>query len=232
MQEFKISDSAIEAEKKKRISFFVSISIAIFIFLSIISYFSIAVIMDRLAVYIFVLLSSFVLIFVTVFLVLRFQLKALTREMKNTMYIIENDTIKVIKNNFEQFNVPKNMIYSIDRYKDNVIIIRLNDSRRIVIENNISNYDQFIMALNILSPLNAIDKNTKKTKRIISEIVQIIILYMFFISNNFIFIFITGSIILIHPIVQFFDETVDKKRRVILLIVVIILILVRIVQLL
>jgi hypothetical protein len=161
---FSASDSCINPIKKKQSVIFIltivissTIWLGLTLFVFIVNNFDINLFFICLGIYI-VITSP------TVYFSLRFLFKLQAKEMKSVQYIIENDRLIIKQNNFERFNISKNEIKCINKYKNNVIIIILNENKKIIVNKYLDNYDQFIENLNILSPINRIDKNPSTIK--------------------------------------------------------------------
>ena len=151
---FTMSDSGIKAEKKKRILFVVALSIGCYLFWTALNFFSLVVVKGLVDIYVIVSIISLFIIACTVFLSLRFNLKAL----KSIQYIVEHERLIILKNNREQFNISKDMILAINKDLTNEITIYLANYEKIVVNKYLDNYDQLLEELNALSPITYIDR--------------------------------------------------------------------------
>ena len=231
MAVFTISDNTIDMIRKKDLLRFILTAIIGLIIWGSLSFFA----MRNIGIEIEILIISFCLTIILVSLALlfslKFRFKTQAKEMKSVQYTIENDRLIIKQNDFEQFNISKNEIKCINKYKNNVIIIILNTNKKIIVNKYLDNFDQLIENLNILSPINRIDKNQSIAKNVGINILQIIIVSMILISNNIILVAISGLIAIIYSIVHFYDESIDKKKRILLLVCVLIIVIIQIARL-
>ena len=231
MAVFTISDNTINMIRKKDLLRFILTAIVGLLIWGGLSFFA----MRNIGIEIEILIISFcltvVIVSLTLLFSLKFRFKTQAKEMKSVQYIIENDRLIIKQNDFEQFNISRNEIKCINKYKNNVIIIILNTNKKIIVNKYLDNFDQLIENLNILSPINRIDKNPSIAKDVGLNVLQIIVVGIIFFSNNIIFVAMFGLIAIIYSIVYFFDESIDKKKRKLLLIFVFIIVILRIVRL-
>jgi len=231
MAVFTISDNTIDMIRKKDLLRFILTAIISLIIWGSLSFFA----MRNIGIEIEILIISFCLTIILVSLALlfslKFRFKTQAKEMKSIQYTIENDRLIIKQNDFEQFNISKNEIKCINKYKNNVIIIILNTNKKIIVNKYLDNFDQLIENLNILSPINRIDKNPSIAKNVGINILKIIIVGIIFISNNIILVAIFGLIAIIYAMVHFYDESIDKKRRKLLLVCVFIILIIQIARL-
>jgi hypothetical protein len=80
------------------------------------------------------------------------------KALKSIQYIIEYERLIILKNNREQFNISKDMIFVINKDLTNEIIIYLANYEKILINKYLDNYDQLLEELNALSPITSYDR--------------------------------------------------------------------------
>jgi hypothetical protein len=172
---FTISDNTIDILKKKLIWMFILTSFIIMISTGIImistgvfSYFS----MQDINIEKFIIFFIFWgIISLALFFRIKYELKFLEKEMKSIQYIIENEKLIIMKNEFIQY-IYKNEIKCINKYENSMILITLNIKQEIIVNKYLDNFDQLIDNLNILSPVNNINRNQNIVKRIWVSIIQ------------------------------------------------------------
>jgi len=228
MTVFTISDSTIDLVKKKRIwTIILTVIISITVWGSL-SFFAMKDV--DIKIFFITICSSIIVISLILFFLLRFSIKLLVKEMKSIQYIIDDNKLKILKNNFEQFIISKYEIKCINKYKNNVIIIILNTNKNIIVDKYLDNIDQLIENLNILSPVNKIDKNPSKIKDILTGAIFVIIISAFFITENVIIVTILGIIAITYSIFYYFYGLMDKKRKKFLMIGAIIVVILKIIE--
>jgi hypothetical protein len=155
---FTVSDNAINILKKKKLR---TIIIPVIITMIIMGGLYSMVIVPKTGILGFIIFFSFttVMISLVMYFSLKNSLKLLENEMKSIQYIIENERLIIKKNDFEQYNISKDDIQCINRYKNNVILIILNTKRKITVEKYLDNFDQLIENLNDLTQVNNINGN-------------------------------------------------------------------------
>ena len=186
IMEFTISDFTINSIRKKRIlTIILSTIITVIICESLIFY---IFVLKNISIKIFiVILSSTIILisFITYFSLKLLSIKIL-ENMKEVKYIlIDEDRIFIKQGEFEQINISKNEIKCTNRYKNRDVFIFLNSNKNIKINKYLDNYDQLIDNLNILSPINEINKKSNSTNMdwLIERFVIIIILFSTFILS-------------------------------------------------
>jgi hypothetical protein len=233
MAVFTISDKTIDVLKNKKLWMTISTAIISMVIWGSLSFFAMVIIsMISIKIFIISICFSVVIISLTIYFSLRFSLKLFIKEMKSIQYIFENERLIIKKNNSEQYNISKNDIQCITKYKNSMIII-LNSNRKIIVEKNLDNFDQLIENLNSLSKVNIIDKNHNNIIKMVGIVIlQIIILFTLFMSKNIVFVVVSGLIAIVYCINNYFDKSIDIKRRKLLLGGVIIIVLLQIIRLL
>jgi hypothetical protein len=153
---FTISDNTIDRLKIEHLWFLIlSISILLIIPVSIL-FFSIENINPK--IFIISFCSFIVITSLLLFLRIKYDLKLLENEMKSVQYIIENERLIIMANDFIQY-ISKNDIKCINKYKNNMILIILNTKQKIKVNKYLDNFEQLIENLNILFQINNINKN-------------------------------------------------------------------------
>jgi hypothetical protein len=233
MAVFTVSDDTIDVLKNKKLRMTILTAIISIVIWGSLSFFAMVIIsMISIKIFIISICFSVVIISLTIYFSLRFSLKLFIKEMKSIQYIIENERLIIKKNNFEQFNILRNDIQCINKYKNNVIVIILNSNRKIIVEKNLDNFDQLIENLNSLSKVNIIDKNHNNIIKMIGIVIlQIIVLFTLFISKNIVFVVVSGLIAIVYCINNYFDKSIDIKRIKLLLGGVITIVLLQIIRL-
>jgi hypothetical protein len=232
MAVFTVSDNTIDALKKKKLWIVILLGIFGMIIGGSLTYFSM-VIISKISIEIFIISFSIslVIISLTLFFSLKSSLKILEKEMKSIQYIIGNERLIIKRNDFEQYNISKNEIQCINRYKNNEILIILNTKKKITVDKYLENFDQLNENLSVLSQVNYIDKNPSILKKIGIGIIQIIIIGTLLISDNIIFVAASGVIAIIYCVNNYFDKSIDIKRRKLILVCVILIVLLKIIRL-
>jgi len=225
---FTISDNTIDLIKKKRTwTIILTMVISIIIWGSL-SFFAMKDI--DIKIFFITFCISIILISFVIFFTLRFSIKLLVKEMKSIQYIIDGERLKILKNNFEQFNITKNDIKSINTYRNNAITIILNSNKKIVVDKYLDNFDQLVENLNLLSPVNKIDKNPSKIRDILISIIFVIVISAFFITKNVLIVTVLGMIAIAYSIFYYINGSMDKKRKKFLMIAAIVVVIFKIIE--
>jgi hypothetical protein len=101
---FTVSDNTIDVLKKKKLWMTISTAIISMVIWGGLSFFAMVIIsMISIKIFIISICSSVAIISLTIYFSLRFSLKSFMNEMKSIQYIIENERLIKMNNNFEQF---------------------------------------------------------------------------------------------------------------------------------
>jgi hypothetical protein len=232
MAVFTVSDNTITILRKKgirRVILIVTISMIIWGSLAAFVLFNAKLNID-IEVYIITASITLILIFFVVFFSVKRSLGIFSKEMKSIQYVIENERLIIRKSDFEQFNITKSEIQCINKYKNNTIIIILKTNQKITVDKYLNDFDQLMENLNKLFTINNINKNPSILKKIVTNIIQVIIVFTLFISNNIIIVFLTGLVAIIYCMNNYFDESIDLKRRKSSLVSMIIIVILRLIR--
>jgi hypothetical protein len=184
--------------------------------------------------------GGIVVLFIALFLFfeLKIVLKSIEKKMKGICYILENGHLIIKQNNYEQFNISSNEIKFVNKYRNNILIIILNNNKRINVNKYLESYDSFISELKCLSVVNEINKNPFTILNILSAIIGLIVTGIFLWSNYLIPVIISGILIfllylyLFIPIITSQHIEPKKKRMVCGLILILFIIIEKIMRVL
>jgi hypothetical protein len=148
----------------------------------------------------------------------KFGLKIYKQNHIDIIFKIDNNIFTIIKNGKDFVTFDKEKIQKIEQYKDKSINISLIDKNKILLSDNIENYDNLIKELKNIHPI--IYTETKKSNNLYKYGLLIIIMALmsvFYISTNKIMIISTGviiSIFLLFAFIKiFFNKYTDKKIK-------------------
>jgi hypothetical protein len=161
-----------------------------------------------------VFLISLSLYIVITFLVLLFcikkTLKILSQSLSSIFYNIEDEHLIIMQNNYERYNISKDDIKCINRYKNNAIVIVLKNNKKIHVNKYLENYNELIKELNSFSTITEINKNQNITLNIISGIFAVIVMCIFLWSNNIVLV-IVSSVLVFSFCAYLFQQLKTKK---------------------
>lgn len=128
-------------------------------------------------------------------------LKFIEKSLKSIQYSLDNEKLIIKNGNYEQYNILKDNIKCIDKYK-NKVIINLKNRERICVNKNLENIDDLVGELGRLSTVNELNKNDNKNIKttkvyLLIGIISFILYGIFHIVQDNILIFISGSLIVL-----------------------------------
>jgi protein-S-isoprenylcysteine O-methyltransferase Ste14 len=188
------------------------------------------------------LINLFVFLAIVILIVLfliKFVLKSFEKSLRSIEYIIENERLKIIQNDFEQYNITKDEIKCINKYKNNLLEVILKNNKKILVNKYLEKYDELLIELKQLSEINEIEKNPYIIQNIFAAVIAIIVIGAFTLSKNIFLVIISSILIFLFClylfIINFKNKNIDPKRRratYLLLPIMLIVIIQRIVELL
>jgi hypothetical protein len=181
----------------------------------------------------FISLAFFVVIvFLITFFSLKRSLKSIEKSVKSIQYIFDNGRLIIKQNNFEQYNISKNDIKCINKYKNNIFIIILNNSKKIIVNKYLENHDGILLELKQLFEITEVDKSPYLLQNIFAGIIGIIVMGTFYLSKNLLLVIITSvllfSFFLYLVLINIKNKNIEpkKKKMIYLLIPIIIFVIV------
>jgi len=161
---------------------------------------------------IFIIISSILILFL-----LKFGLKYIEKSVKSIKYKFENGNLRIYQNNFEQFNIFKDEIKYINKYKNNLLVIIMNNNKKININKYLENYDNLLTELKQLTDITEINRNPYLFLNILSGIIAVIVMGVFFISKNLIFVILSSvllfSFCLYLVIINLQNKNIEPKKK-------------------
>jgi len=130
---------------------------------------------------------------------------------------IEENIISIIKNDKIYLSFSKEKIKKIEQYKDNSIIFFLIDNNKVILSNKIENYEQLILEIQKIYPIDKKSNIGTKIFTIIGTIIMLALMAIFYISMDRLVILTTGILIIIFMLIVFiklfFDKQIEKKVK-------------------
>jgi hypothetical protein len=174
-----------------------------------------------------IIFPALVIVGIAVLIGLKLGLKIYKENHIDIILKIDNNIFTILKNGKEFITFDKDKINKIEQYKNKSIIIFLIDKNKIILDDNIENYDNLINEIENIHPITYIENKKSNKFNKFYALIMIALMIMFYISTNRIIIIITGiiiSIILIYAFIKiFFNKYTDKKIKLCIIVVLLVI---------
>jgi ATP-dependent Zn protease len=211
---FKISEDNIKKIKLNRLFIIISAIILTSVITQTIIYFTI---LQDTKVFLISLGTYIVMLFLIILFIIKFAFKSFEKTMKSIKYIIENERLIISQNDFEQFNITKDEIKCINKYKNNLIEIILKNNKKILVNKYLEKYDELLVELKQLSEISEKEKNPYFIQNIFAVIIGIIVMGTFFFSKNLFLVIISSILLFLFCLYLFIinikNKNIDPKKR-------------------
>jgi hypothetical protein len=211
---FKISETQIKKVKQNILFLIISAIIVISVITQIAIY---STVLHDSKIFLINLCIYILIISIVILVLIKFSLKSAEKTMKSIEYIINNERLIISQNNFEQFNIAKDEIKCINRYKNNLIEIILKNNKKIIVNKYLDKYDELLIELKQLSEINEVEKNPYIIKNILAAIIGIIVTGTFFISRNLTLVIISSVLLFLFclyiVVINIRNKNIDPRKR-------------------
>jgi hypothetical protein len=174
-------------------------------------------------IFFMIILPTLVICGLAVFIGLKFGLKIFRETHVDILIKIENNIFTLIKNGKEFISFNNEKINKIEQYKNKPITIFLNDKNKIVLTEELENYDKLINELNNIHEINIVENKKQNKWYYFLALIMLALMGIFYISGDRITTIITGSIIIIVLLISFikifFNKYTDKRLKLCMLVV-------------
>jgi hypothetical protein len=158
-----------------------------------------------------------VIVFLITFFSLKRSLKSIEKSLKSIQYIFDNGRLIIKQNNFEQYNISTNEIKCINKYKNKIIIIILNNRKKIIVNKYLEDYDKILSELKQLFEITEVNKNPYLFLNIFTVIISIIVIAIFYLSKSLLLIIISSVLLFLFclylVLINVKNKNIEPKKK-------------------